>query len=37
MRLETLEHVAKVMAVAHSIGNVKALPQKEIQKIEKIK
>jgi L-fuculose-phosphate aldolase len=31
--LETLEHVAKVTAVAHSIGKATALPKKEIQKI----
>lgn len=37
LRLETLEHVAKVTAVAHSIGNVRSLPKKEIQKIEKLK
>jgi L-fuculose-phosphate aldolase len=36
MRLETLEHVAKVTAVARFIGNVRALPKKEIQKIEKL-
>ena len=35
--LETLEHVAKVTAVAHSIGKITALPKKEIQKIKKIK
>jgi L-fuculose-phosphate aldolase len=34
MRLETLEHVAKVTAVASSIGKVTPLPKKEIQKIE---
>jgi L-fuculose-phosphate aldolase len=37
MRLETLEHVAKVTAVARSIGKVTALSKKEIQKIENIK
>jgi L-fuculose-phosphate aldolase len=36
MRLEILEHVAKVTAVARSIDKVTALPKKEIQKIEKI-
>jgi len=36
MRLETLEHVAKVTAAAHSIGKVTPLPKKEIQKIEKL-
>ena len=36
MRLETLEHVAKVTAVACSIGKVNPLPQKEIQNIEKL-
>ena len=34
MRLESLEHVATVTAVARSIGKVTALSQKEIQKIE---
>jgi L-fuculose-phosphate aldolase len=37
MRLETLEHVAKVTSVACSLGKVTALPKKEIQKIEKLK
>jgi L-fuculose-phosphate aldolase len=36
LRLETLEHVAKVTAVACSIGKVKPLSQKEIQNIEKL-
>ena len=36
LRLETLEHVATVTAVARSIGRVTVLSKKEIQKIEKI-
>jgi L-fuculose-phosphate aldolase len=36
LRLETLEHVAKVTAAAHSIGKVTPLPKKEIEKIKKM-
>jgi L-fuculose-phosphate aldolase len=34
IRLETLEHVAKVTAVARSMGKATALSKKEIHKIE---
>jgi L-fuculose-phosphate aldolase len=36
LRLETLEHVAKVTATAHTLGNVKPLSVKEVRKIEKL-
>ncbi len=35
-RLETVEHVAKVTAIARSIGNVSILPQEEINKLNKL-
>jgi L-fuculose-phosphate aldolase len=35
-RLETVEHVAKVTAIARSIGKVSILPQEEINKLEKL-
>jgi len=36
-RLETLEHVATVTAIARSIGKVTPLPQKEIAKLQKLR
>ena len=35
-RLETLEHVAKVTAIARSVGKISFLPQKEIDKLKKL-
>ena len=34
--LETVEHVAKVTAIARSMGKVSPLPQKEIHKLQKL-
>jgi len=35
-RLETVEHVAKVMAIARSMGKVSPLPQKEIDELKNL-